>query len=56
MNCDNCVYFCFDEETEEYVCEATLDEDEYAAFITSGYSKCPSFRLDDEYSIVRKQN
>ncbi len=56
MNCDNCVYYVFDDETEEYICTAYMDEDEYAAFLTSGYKKCPSFKLDDEYGIVRRQN
>ena len=33
-----------------------MDEDEYASFVSSGYKKCPMFKLDDEYGIVRKQN
>jgi hypothetical protein len=56
MNCENCAYYAFDEETEEYVCSAYMDEDEYAAFLTSGMKKCPQFRLDDEYGVVRRQN
>ena len=56
MNCENCAYNAYDEETEEYVCTAYMDEDEYASFISSGYKKCPMFKLEDEYGIVRKQN
>ena len=56
MNCENCAYNTYDEETEDYVCTAYMDEDEYASFISSGYKKCPMFKLYDEYGIVRKQN
>lgn len=56
MNCDNCVYNTYDDEAEEYICTAYMDEDEYAMFLTSGCKTCPCFKLDDEYGIVRKQN
>ena len=56
MNCENCAYNTYDEETEDYVCTAYMDEDEYASFVSSGYKKCPMFKLEDEYGIVRKQN
>lgn len=54
--CEECENYCFDEETEEYYCDvaAALDEDEYASFTATG--KCPLFRYDDEYRIVRRQN
>lgn len=56
MNCENCAYFAFDEEFEEYFCTANMDEDEYAAFLASNFKSCPFFKLNDEYGIVRKQN
>ncbi|MBQ0083893.1 MAG: hypothetical protein KBS52_03930 [Clostridiales bacterium] len=56
MNCENCVNFVYDEETEEYVCMCDLDEDEYAALLYRGFKDCPYFRLDDEYGVVRHQN
>ena len=55
MNCENCVNYIYDEDTEEYVCTANLDEDEYVRLLSSNFKGCPYFRLDDEYGIVRKQ-
>lgn len=56
MNCENCVNFVFDEETQEYVCVAAFDEDEYVRFLSGNQKNCPYFRLDDEYGVVRRQN
>ena len=54
-NCEECVYYVDDDETDSYCCEMSLDEDEYARFLTSSNYSCPYFRLDDEYAIARKQ-
>ena len=46
----------YDDELEEYVCDAigALDEDDMARF---GHSRtCPYFRFYDEYKLVQKQN
>lgn len=58
MQCENCVYYIFDEDDECYYCEASLDEDEYARLLGNNNKNksCPHFRLDDEYGVVRKQN
>lgn len=56
MDCENCAYYAYDEEFEEYFCEAVLDEDEVYRLSQNGYKKCPYFRDGDEYKIVRKQN
>ena len=56
MNCENCVNYVYDEDTEEYVCIANLDEDEYVRLLSSNFKDCPYFRLDDEYGVVRRQN
>jgi hypothetical protein len=45
----------YDEESDSYACEMSLDEDEYARFLTQANYRCPYFRLDDEYAIARKQ-
>ncbi|MDO4743070.1 MAG: DUF6472 family protein [bacterium] len=55
-NCDCCAYLTFDEESEEYYCEANFDEDDYARYMQNKPSHCPYFQPDDEYKIVRKQN
>lgn len=56
MNCDNCVNYVYDEETQEYICLADLDEDDYAKLYSDKFKDCPFFRLDDEYGVVKKQN
>lgn len=53
--CDTCAYYSYDEEWEEYVCEANIDEDEYARLLQGHYKTCPYFRDGDEYKIARKQ-
>lgn len=55
-SCELCVNYVWDEEDECYSCLVNLDEDEYIAFVQNPNYRCPYFRLDDEYSIVRKQN
>lgn len=55
-NCEMCSNYCFDEDYDGYVCLVNMDEDDYMRYVMSAGSKCPFFRLDDEYAIVRKQN
>lgn len=54
--CEECENYLFDEETEEYYCDAVavLDEDEYGRL--SAGACCPLFRFNNEYRIVHKQN
>lgn len=54
--CELCVNYVFDDEDECYSCLVSLDEDEYMNFMAHTEFRCPYFRLDDEYAIVRKQN
>ena len=51
--CETCAYYSYDEDWEEYVCEANLDEDEYVHVLQ--YKECPYYRDGDEYKIARKQ-
>lgn len=53
--CETCSNYVYDEEYGYYVCEASLDEDEMARFISGRHFECPYYQLDDEYRIVRKQ-
>ncbi len=55
MNCENCVYYVYDEEYGSYSCLVDLDEDEMMRFLNGTNDSCPYFRLDDEYGVVRKQ-
>jgi hypothetical protein len=55
MNCENCRYYVYDEEYDEYVCDANMDEDDYAVILQRGSVECPYWRSDDEYAVVRHQ-
>jgi len=54
--CEMCANYVFDDDTEQYVCDVNLDEDEMAGFLSRTRRECPFFRFGDEYLIVRKQN
>ncbi|MBD5144493.1 MAG: hypothetical protein HDT21_01015 [Ruminococcus sp.] len=53
--CESCVNYVYDEDWEQYVCAADLDEDEMGRFLSGGSGECHWYRLDDEYGVVRKQ-
>ena len=55
-NCDYCMNYEYDEDSDCYTCIIDLDEDEMRLFITDSFKACPYFRPGDEYTIVRKQN
>ena len=55
MNCDDCLYYEFDEDFEEYICTADMDEDDYARLMQGQHRQCPFWRNGDEYAVVRHQ-
>lgn len=55
-NCEDCVYYDYDELTEEYSCQKNLDEDEMERFIRRENKNCPYYKYYDEYKSVQKQN
>ncbi len=55
-NCDSCAYNVYDEDTDQYYCDMTLDEDEYARLATKDTKECPYYNHYDEYEVVRHQN
>lgn len=56
IRCEDCDNFDYDEETDTCECLMNLDMDEYERFLLSGRTRCPYYRVRDEYRIVRKQN
>lgn len=52
--CETCAYYTYDEEYEEYFCEANMDEDDAARLSDRGQA-CPYYRDGDEYKVVRHQ-
>ena len=55
MRCDECAYFEYDEDEEEYFCSVNMDEDDYYRLLQSSYKECPYYRNGDEYAVVRHQ-
>lgn len=55
-NCEECIYYYYDEEYDCYGCSFCLDEDEMYRFMTGKTADCPYYRQGDDYTIVRKQN
>ena len=53
-NCDTCVNYVYDEDYENYTCEASLDEDDMANFLGFSFDNCPYYSPDDDYRIVSK--
>ena len=52
-NCEDCVYYEYDPETDTNYCEA--DEDEMERFLRSANDSCPFYRPGDEYRTARRQ-
>ena len=53
--CSECAYLIYDEEYDEYVCDADIDEDDYYRLLEDSRNGCPHYRNGDEYRVVRKQ-
>ena len=53
--CTGCAFFTYDDEYECYVCDISMDEDEYFRVISDTHYQCPYYRCGDEYQVVRKQ-
>ncbi|MBQ6128367.1 MAG: hypothetical protein IJI51_01770 [Lachnospiraceae bacterium] len=53
--CDECAFFEYDEDDEQYVCSADMDEDDYFRMISQNTKDCPFFRNGDEYAVVKHQ-
>ncbi|MBQ8311091.1 MAG: hypothetical protein IJX80_08790 [Clostridia bacterium] len=55
-NCEDCVFYDYDEDLDSYVCTMNLDEDEMVRFLSGKNQTCPYYRYYDEYKSVQKQN
>lgn len=55
FDCENCWYYDYDEEYDEYLCNQYLDEDEIARILQDPKKRCPYYRPGDEYTVARKQ-
>ena len=55
VNCESCEFYTYDEYTDSYGCNLSLDEDEMVSFISGATRTCPYYRYYDEYKSVHKQ-
>ena len=53
--CETCVWYVYDEEYDDYLCDMDLDEDELARFLSSDTRSCPYWRPGAESITARKQ-
>ncbi len=54
--CEQCAYYNYDEEYDEYYCTVNLDEDEMEKYVSGNMNGCHYFTPYDEYKVVQKQN
>ena len=53
--CEECCYYGYDEEYQEYYCDIRMDEDEAYRLKSRNYRECPYFRRGDGYDLSRRQ-
>ena len=53
--CETCVYYSYDEEYDDYICEMDLDEDEMVRFLSARADAWPYWRPGDDYRTARRQ-
>ena len=53
--CEECAYYTYDEDLEEYVCDVDMDEDDYSSLMQRGFKDCTYYQNGDEYLVVRHQ-
>ena len=54
-NCESCEFYKYDEYTDTYGCNLSLDEDDMTDFLGGSTRECPYYRYYDEYKSVHKQ-
>ena len=54
-NCETCEFYIYDEYTDSYTCNLSLDEDEMVDFLGRESRDCQYYRYYDEYKSVHKQ-
>ncbi len=56
--CEDCIYYAYDEEYDDYTCEQAqeLDEDEFAALVERRSTSCPFYHAgNSDYYLSKKQ-
>lgn len=53
--CEECMYYDYDQDTDEYFCDADLDEDEMERFLRGLGGDCPFYRRGGDYETALRQ-
>ena len=53
--CESCEFYTYDEYTDSYSCNLSLDEDEMVDYLGRNTATCHYYRYYDEYKSVNKQ-
>ena len=54
--CEDCIYYAYDEEADEAYCEMELDEDEVYRLLEGKRNDCPFYQSgSSDYYLSRKQ-
>ena len=54
-NCEECVFYDYDQEEDVFFCSKDLDEDEMERFLRGAAGSCPFYRRGDDYQTARRQ-
>ena len=55
MICDTCARLEYDEQMQEYYCNANIDEDDMYRMMQGSQRDCPFYLLNDDYALAKKQ-
>ena len=53
--CETCVWYVYDEDYDDYICDMDLDEEEIYIIMADDTRACPYWRPGDDYITARKQ-
>ncbi len=48
MNCEDCNYYVYDEDDDDWYCTVNMDEYNYARLVQGHYRQCPYYRHEDD--------
>ena len=55
-NCEDCMFYTYDEEYDCYSCEQELDEDEMMQFLNGDCRSCPYYHPgESDYFLAHRQ-
>ena len=56
FSCEDCMFYTYNEEYDDYTCEQDLDEDEMVCFLSRELTACPFYHPgESDYYLSGKQ-